>query len=236
MKICIIHGSPRKGNTLFATEIFKEALQKQGEYQFTEFFLPKDLPRFCHGCYVCFEKGEDKCPNAGYVQPIATAIREADGLVITSPVYSLAESAAVKTLLDHLSYNYMNHRPTEEMFSKVAMVITTTAGYGTNHAIKPIRRTFRYWGMRRITSLGLTIFAKEWVEMDERKQQKFKSLIARKAQTFSKMLVKRKQLQPMLFTRFFFQVCKRLISGYTDDHPDKIYWKQQGWLDKKRPF
>lgn len=64
MRICIIHGSPRKGNTFKATEILKKEMQNNGKVKFAEYFLPKDMPHFCCGCFTCFEKGEDRCPHA----------------------------------------------------------------------------------------------------------------------------------------------------------------------------
>lgn len=237
MKICIIHGSPRKGNTYRATQIFKEELQKGDDFQFTEFFLPHDLPHFCNGCFICFGKGEANCPHAQYTLPIANAIREADGLIITSPVYSLAETASVKAFLDHHSYLFMNHRPMEEMFSKVAMVISTTAGYGTGYAINTIRRALRFWGMRRVFSCGLTIYAMSWDDMSPAKQERFSRKLQKMAGQFYKALVKRNRLHPYLFTRFYFRMCINLLSGFPDGNPDKEYWKEKGWLNgKRRPF
>lgn len=237
MKICIIHGSPRKGNTHRATQIFKEQLKKNGDIEFTEFFLPKDMPNFCCGCYNCFDNGEDKCPHAQYTQPIANAIREADGIILTSPVYVLAESGAIKALLDHYGYLYMAHRPMEEMFSKVAMVISTTAGTGTNHAIKTISRTLNWWGIKRIYKCGFTIPAKSWNEMKISRQQRFEKILSQKANKFYKTVEKRKQLHSRIFTKFIFSIMKKMMSGYQDDHPDKAYWVKKGWLSgRKLPF
>lgn len=36
MKVCIINGSPRKGNTYKATSIFKEELKKNGDVEFKD--------------------------------------------------------------------------------------------------------------------------------------------------------------------------------------------------------
>ncbi|MDF1616917.1 NAD(P)H-dependent oxidoreductase [Petrocella sp. FN5] len=41
MKIVVIHGSPRKGNTYKATKQFKEEMEKQGEVEFVDFFYQK---------------------------------------------------------------------------------------------------------------------------------------------------------------------------------------------------
>lgn len=173
MKICIVHGSPRKGNTYKAAQIFKDQMGKNGEVEFTEFFLPKDMPEFCCGCFTCFDKGEDKCPHSEYTQPIIKSIRESDGIIFTSPVYVLAESGAIKSFLDHYGYQYLSHRPMEEMFSKVGMVISTTAGAGTRHSIKTITRNLDWWGIKRVYNCGLRIFAKNWEDMKFERQLKF---------------------------------------------------------------
>lgn len=230
MNICIIHGSPRKGNTYKATEIFKEQMKKHGDVDFVEFFLPKDMPHFCCGCYTCFDKSEDKCPHAQYTLPITNAIREADGIILTSPVYVLAESGEIKAFLDHYGYMYMPHRPMEEMFSKVAMVISTTAGAGTSHAIKTISRSLNYWGVKRLYKCGLTIFAKNWDEMKIEKKQKFERILSQKANKFYKTVEKRKQLHSRLFTKFMFFIMKKMMSGYKDGHTDKTYWIKKGWI------
>lgn len=234
MKVCIVHGSPRKGNTYKATGIFKEELQKEGNVEFTEYFLPKDMPHFCCGCYNCLEKGEDKCPHAKYVQPIADSIKEADGLIFNSPVYVLAESGGMKALLDHFAYLYMPHRPEEEMFSKIAIVISTTAGAGTGNAIKTISRSLRFWGVRKIYKCGLAIFAKEWGDMKPQKQQNFKNILCKKARKFYKTVQKRKHLSPNIFTRMMLGILKGMISGLPDGHPDKEHWKQKGWVKVKK--
>ena len=237
LKVCVIHGSPRKGNTYKATQIFMEQLKKKGEVDFFEFFLSKDMPYFCSGCYNCFFKGEDKCPHAQYTQPIAEAMKEADGFIFTSPVFALAESGQIKAFLDHFSYLYMPHRPMEEMFSKVAMVISTTAGAGTKHAIKPVSRSLTYWGIRKIYSIGLRIFAKSWQDMKLSKQDKFTRLLHARANKFFTAVENRKKLHVRLFTRLLFFAMKKSMSGYEEGNTDKKYWAEKGWLaGQSRPF
>ncbi|MBM7613776.1 flavodoxin family protein [Alkaliphilus hydrothermalis] len=235
MKICILHGSPRKGNTYKVTECFKEEMKRLGEVEFTEFFLHRDMPHYCCGCFVCFEKGEDQCPHASFVQPIKEAMKEADGLILTTPVYVLAESAQMKALLDHLAHMFIPHRPMEEMFSKVAQIISTTAGAGTGKAMNPIERNLRYWGVKRIYKAGFTLFAKDWEEMSLKKQLKFEKRIIRNARRFYKRVKGRDQLLPHIFTRMIFGMMKRVIQGYPEGNLDKKYWQEKGWR-KTNPF
>ncbi|KAB3536094.1 NAD(P)H-dependent oxidoreductase [Alkaliphilus pronyensis] len=237
MKVCIIHGSPRRGNTYKATEIIKEELLKATSIQFDEFFLPADMPSFCCGCYTCFEVSEDKCPHSKHIQPIVQAMREADGLILTSPVYVLAESGGMKAFLDHLAYMYLPHRPMEEMFSKVAMVISTTAGTGTSYAIKPIARNLKFWGVKRVIKCGFSMAAKNWEDMSDVKKEKLSRLLRKKSRAFYFMLEKRDLLRPQIFTRIMFMMMRRMINGYKDGNADKEYWRKKGWLmGKNSPF
>lgn len=237
MKICVIHGSPRKGNTYKTTQIFMEQLRKNAEFEIVEFYLPKALPYFCCGCCNCYDESADKCPHAQYTQPIEQAMKEADGLVLTSPVYVLAESGAIKSFMDHFGYIYLPHRPMEEMFSKVAMVISTTAGAGTGKAIKAVSRTLRYWGVKRIYSLGLTVSTRNWEDMKAGKQIKLQKLIGKKADMFHKALVNRKKIPATIFIKFMFIYIKKVMRDYEDGHTDKKYWLQKGWLTgQNKPF
>lgn len=230
MKICIIHGSPRKGNTFKAVEIFKEQLRKNGSVDFIEFFLPKDMPNFCCGCYNCFNNGEERCPHAQYVQPIAKAMKDADGLIFSSPVYALAESGEIKALLDHFAYIYIPHRPMEEMFSKIAMVISTTAGAGTNYAIKTVSRSLNYWGVKRVYKCGLRIFASSWDEMKKQKQDKFEKILCNKADKFYDSVQNRKILGQKIFTKVMFNIMKKMMQSYPNGQRDKEYWVNKGWI------
>ena len=83
--ITVFHGSPRKGNTYNATKIFMDELSKYENVNFTEFFLPKDLPVFCTGCTLCLGGKREKCPNAQYVAPIFDAILKADAFIFATP-------------------------------------------------------------------------------------------------------------------------------------------------------
>jgi multimeric flavodoxin WrbA len=237
MKICIVHGSPRKGNTYKATNFFKAQLQKNGPIAFTEFFLPKDLPYFCVGCYACIMKSEQHCPHHQYIEPIIQAMKEADGLIFTSPVYVLAETGAMKAMLDHCAYIFLSHRPIQEMFSKVGMVISTTAGAGTGHVIKNISRNLHFWGVKKIHSCGFTMHAKEWEEMKMTKQQKFQRILRKKADRYYHDLQRREKLPTSLFTKVIFRVMRGMLKGYPEDQTDKVYWANKGWLQgKNKPF
>ncbi len=139
MKVTVINGNARHGSTWHSTDAIIQELSRYGGVEKTEFMLPKDMPHFCVGCYSCFYKGEQACPHAQSVQPIARAILDADLVILTSPVYAMDVTGQMKALLDHLCYMWMSHRPNPRMFGKVGLTVATTAGAGLGHTGKTLR-------------------------------------------------------------------------------------------------
>lgn len=108
MKITVINGTEKRGVTCKLKNIFLEQFQSA---EITEYYLPKDCPSFCAGCTSCFMRGEETCKDYLYVNTIEKSLKEADLIVMTSPVYVLHATGAMKALLDHLGYRWMSHRP-----------------------------------------------------------------------------------------------------------------------------
>lgn len=103
MKITVIYATQRKSksSTYNIAQQFIRNLSEQNEVR--EFFLPKDMPEFCKGCWNCFTDYR-KCPDYGYLKPILEAMLEADLLVFTAPVYVYHVPGQVKAFLDHFGY------------------------------------------------------------------------------------------------------------------------------------
>ena len=125
MKVVTINGQNHKGSSYAMGRMFAEQLATSD--QITEFFLPKDMPHFCVGCYKCIED-ETACPFWQQKKVILDALEQADVFVFTSPNYCMAPSAAMKSLLDLLFDCWMVHRPKEWMFSKRAAIFSASAG------------------------------------------------------------------------------------------------------------
>lgn len=239
LKIAVIYSNARKGSTYHCVQIFKEALAKENAVDYTEFTLPADMPHICLGCFSCFEKGEGQCPHAGFVQPIVNAILEADGIILSSPVYSLDASCAIKSLFDHMCYLWISHRPREEMFNKAAMVISTTAGAGVRTSVKTLRKSPRYWGVKRIYGFGMAVRASRWAHIPDKAKRRITAKLTKRAKQFNRAIVDRDTLKPRLFIRLMFPFMGKMIGGYAPDsllHRDTAHWKQRGWLGGDRPF
>jgi len=235
----IIYGSKSKGSTYNCVQLFKNYLRELTKVTFTEFTLPTHLPHICLGCFTCFKNGEDKCPHAEYVQPIATALREADGIILSSPVYACDVSGALKTLFDHLCYIWMTHRPMEEMFSKIGMVITTAAGAGAVTSIRTMKKNLKYWGVRRTLSFGGPIAATSWQEVSLKTKTEFERKLKSIAVKFNHLVTYRSKIHSKLFTKILFRLLGKMVTSYKEGsilERDKKYWEGKGWPDKNVPF
>jgi len=231
MNVAVFHGSPRRGNTYRATEIFLDGLKTCGGVSLTEFSFPEDLPVFCTGCKLCFVGRREDCPNAKYSAPIIDAILKSDALVFATPHYgACGMPASMKTLFDHIDSLVLNVSPREEMFAKKAFVITT--GAGSAAAAKPIEKFLRHCGVNRVYSLGIRMFADEWDKMKEAKRERFEKTLRRLAKKFYGAKRKRPYLSSLIYFYAVSFIMKRYVGegNYPYDN-----WKAKGYFDK-RPF
>lgn len=236
MKIVIVYGSGRKGSTYNCVQIVKRTMEECGEVSFKEIWLPRDLPEPCTGCFNCINKGEEYCPHNHYVSSIVDCIVEADGIIMASPVYGLDVSGAMKTFIDHLCYMWIPHRPHTEMFSKVGLVVSTAAGAGTRRTNKTMKLALDNMGLKRTYTFGSGVAACRWADVKDNKKLSIELDISKKAKKFYKSAQNRQKLTSRLYTKVFFAMLKKMVSGYENENIDKKYWESKGWLDKVKPF
>lgn len=236
MKVVIIYGNGRKGSTYNCVQIIKRTMEQCGDIMFDEIWLPKDLPEPCCGCFNCILKGEQFCSHSNYVSSIVNSIIEADGIIMASPVYGLDVSGAMKTLIDHLCFMWMPHRPNKEMFSKVGFVVSTAAGGGMKRTNKTMKLALNYMGLKRIYAFGSAVAACRWEDIKENKKLIIEKKLTKKSEKYYKSLVNRKKLKTRLFTKAIFVAMKKMISGYEDGNIDKEYWRSMGWLNNVKPI
>ena len=226
MKVIVFHGSPRKGNTYRATRIFMDALEREGEVSFAEYFLPASMPLFCTGCQACI--GGKRCPHAQYVDPILQDILESDALIIATPHHGVSSmSASVKNLLDHLDFLALTVTPRPALFQMHALIIST--GTGSASAIAPIRNGLKYWGINRVSAVALRMFTNAWHKMPAKRQARFE----RKLSGAAKKCYRMQKRPPYLSTRFMYHLSKFILRRYVGEgeYPYE-YWQQQGYFDK----
>lgn len=230
MKIVLVHGQNHKGSTYHIGKMIVEKIELEKEI--TEFFLPKDLNHFCLGCYKCIE-GDENCPFYEEKNQIMEVVEAADLLVFTTPTYCMRSSAPMKAFLDLTFTYWISHRPRKSMFSKKAMVVSTAAGRGTKSAIKDVTTALFYWGIPYVKSYGIAVQAMNWDMVNAKKKEK----IERDTTRLAKMLSNTKRPSVGIKTRFMFKMMAGMQSAGMGSSPiEKEYWKENGWLGKKRPW
>ncbi len=230
MKIVMINGQNHKGSTYHVAKLLLDNLR--GENEVKEYFLPHSLNHFCTGCYSCVED-ETKCPFFTEKNAIMSEVEQADLLVFTTPNYCMAPSAPMKAFIDLTFTYWMPHKPRRSMFSKKAVVISTTAGMGEKQAIKPIKRTLAYWGVPFIKSYGISVQASNWDDVAPAK----KARIEKDMKALAKKLAKKGPPIVPLKTKFLFILMANMQKANKGSSPaEKAYWEKQGWLGKERPW
>lgn len=103
MKVLLINGSPRKeGNTSIALKEVADELNKEG-IETETIQIGMQVIRGCLACGYCHKNG--KCVIDDIVNKISEKFKEADGLVIASPVYYASANGTLISFLDRLFYS-----------------------------------------------------------------------------------------------------------------------------------
>ena len=128
MKIITLLGSPRPGgnSTAIANRITATAAMLGAGTR--TFELNRMSCRGCQGCYAC-KKGFDACVVKDDLAEALSAVRDADAVVLASPVYFGDVSAQLKTFIDR-SFSYLkpdyitNPQPSRLSPKKLVFVLT----------------------------------------------------------------------------------------------------------------
>lgn len=103
MKVLLINGSPRKeGNTSIALKEVADELNREG-IETETIQIGMQVIRGCLACGYCHKNG--KCVIDDIVNKISEKFKEADGLVIASPVYYASANGTLISFLDRLFYS-----------------------------------------------------------------------------------------------------------------------------------
>lgn len=124
-KVLAINGSPRKdGNTAILIRHILKELEQEGIATETIQIGGKNI-HGCTACMKCFENRDGKCfINNDMVNSIIEKMREADGIILGSPVYFLDITAEMKALIDRAGFvSYANGFPLRNKIGSVTVAV-----------------------------------------------------------------------------------------------------------------
>ena len=236
MKITVINGNMRHGSTWNCVHKIIGELQKLDRTDVTEFFLPKDLPHFCNGCFSCIYHGESTCPHHTFIEPIVDALSRSDLIILASPVYGFDVSGQMKALIDHLCYMWISHRPEPKMFDKVALAVTTSAGAGLGHTVKTMKNSLIFWGSKKVYSFKFPVSAMKWNDVSDKKKAKIDQEARKLVVQISKSVKQIQRSPNPLFRSVFFKMMSGMQKKNDWNKTDRDHWEKLGWLAGSKPF
>lgn len=150
MRVIAIMGSPKgKGSGYTVVRKIEDRLKKLGDVEFEYIFLKDTNLKTCIGCFNCVSKGEDRCPLKDDRAAIEKKMLDADGIILSSPVYVLNVSWLMKNFIDRFAYT--NHRP--RFHRQKVLTVVNTGGIGQKEALSAIKNALG--GSRVVHELGV---------------------------------------------------------------------------------
>ncbi|MCH5188513.1 MAG: flavodoxin family protein [Oscillospiraceae bacterium] len=144
-KIVILNGSPRKnGNTSALTAEFTRGAKEAGN-QVVEFFLDEMSINGCKGCFCGGKNPDSPCVQKDDMDKIYPVYKEADIVVLATPLYYWTVSGQLKTAFDRL-FAIAECDPDYRNPKKESILIMAAEGYGFEES--------EYWYDRLEKHLG----------------------------------------------------------------------------------
>ena len=233
MKIVFLTSNFRtNGNTARITALFEKELAAVAAREGVPLKLVRiqlghlDI-RACRGCRVCFDRGEEKCPQQDDLLATWDKIRQADGVFAASPVYVEDVNGIMKTWIDRMAFNC--HRPA--FAGKSAFILTTSGSGASRHARKTIGAALSTWG---IVIAGERNFRMGALMDSAEIEAKYGGAIRKAAAKFFREVRENEVPDPSFYSLIAFKVQQKfwLKNEKYCDTVDFRYWQENGWLRK----
>ncbi len=148
-KIIILNGSPRKaGNTAALTAEFKKGAEEAGN-TVTEFFLDDMNINGCKGCFGGGKNPDSPCVQKDDMDKIYPVYKEADIVVLASPLYYWTISGQLKTAFDRL-FAVAECDPDYRNPKKESVLIMAAEGYGFEETLYWYEHLEKHLGWKSI--------------------------------------------------------------------------------------
>ncbi|MFX1234461.1 MAG: flavodoxin family protein [Promethearchaeota archaeon] len=237
IKILSIISSGRKnGHTskiisLLEEEV-KQLVEKSLEYlHFETLFLSDYEIEHCKGCRACMDYGEDKCPIKDDIPIIKAKIKEADAIILASPVYVGDVNSTMKALIDRLAY--ICHR--QEFYDKCVIIIATTNATSLKRTIHTMGAAAYSWGFKIVGTKGFKTNSSN--DPLESLRQRYCKDILRLARKLYSAIKEKSYLDPSAIGIASFRIQQKYRSNpELSSKIDYNYWNERGWTNSKRSY
>ena len=229
MKVCVVQGSPRMGQTHQAVERFLAQAGRHVPLQVDWLWLKDANLKTCRGCHLCIFKGEHLCPLKDDREAIEQRLLSADTVIFASPVYAMSVTALMKNLQDRFAYRL--HRPL--FFGKTMVALVTSGAVGHKHALKQLAvlEGTGFW------SVAQHAFIMPPFPLKEQGRGKLHRRIDEAGDRFGRLLA-RKPRQPVKLMNVIHYVMAGAVARTFGRHDpaDWHYWQDRGWLNRRGFF
>ena len=142
MKIAILNGSPKVGNTAAMVNAFAEGAKEAG-HEVEILHVGKMKIAGCLACEYCHGKGEGKCVQKDDMEKVMPAYKGADMVVYASPVYYFDVTAQLSAAMQRV---YAIGKPTKA--TKAALLLSSGSPNVYSGAINTYQNMIGYMDLK----------------------------------------------------------------------------------------
>jgi multimeric flavodoxin WrbA len=232
MKMTVVHGSMRKGNTYALTKEILNRFSKISDVEIAEICVADlNLP-FCRSCHLCLSKGEENCPHYDITRQVKEALAHSDGIILSGTTYVWALNAAMKNFLDHFAYLF--HRP--EFFGKRGLIVTTSSGAGEKNVAKYLKTVMGQWGINGAMVVTQNTKERRLMSHNAGLTAKHIKKIDRTAERFYSLLKSKQPIFPSLKNIAVHNSFRAMSLGeFAESERDTQFWSRKGFVDQPYP-
>jgi len=174
MKVLAFNGSPKKeGNTYHAIKIVLDELEKEG-IETEIIHIGNKKIRGCLACAQCVKNKDEQCATKDdEVNELIQKMKEADGIILGSPVYFSGIAGTMKSFLDRAFYvSSMNGGLLRHKVGAAVTVVRRSGGIPTFDQLakyitysEMLMPTANYWNVIHGTAPGEVLQDEEGVQI-----------------------------------------------------------------------
>lgn len=154
MKFLVVQGSPNgaHGNTEVLVKAFSEGIREAGGTLMDTLYLKEKNIKHCIGCFTCWTRTPGVCVHHDDMPEMLLRVREADVMVLATPLYYYTVSGFMKDFMDRtlplsqpfidVNGNVCSHPPRYES-SLHRIVLISNCGFPEQAHFSGLKETFR---------------------------------------------------------------------------------------------